>query len=76
EGLTRRVRYVTPHFSVLPLMLQRLPLLATVPRGLVKAWQQRYALSTAALPIGMPDYALSLLLHNARAEDPAHSWLR
>lgn len=76
EGLTRRVRYVTPHFSVLPLMLQRLPLFATVPQGLVQAWQQRYALSTAAVPIGMPDYALSLLWHNARTEDPAHRWLR
>lgn len=28
------------------------------------------------MPIGMPDYALSLLWHNARAEDPAHRWLR
>ncbi|ORM63586.1 LysR family transcriptional regulator [Pantoea rodasii] len=75
-GLARRVRYVTPHFSSLPLLLQQLPLFATVPQGLAPAWCALYGLKAAPVPVEMPDYELSLLWHNAQTEDPANRWLR
>ncbi|ADU71598.1 LysR family transcriptional regulator [Pantoea sp. At-9b] len=76
QGAARRVRYVTPHFSALPMMLKRLPLFATVPQGLVRNWCERFALRAAPVPVVMPDYSLSLLWHNARHEDDAHRWMR
>ncbi|MXP55369.1 LysR family transcriptional regulator [Pantoea sp. Seng] len=75
-GKSRRVRYVTPHFSSLPLLLQQMPLFATVPQGLAPAWCQRYGLNAAPVPVEMPDYELSLLWHNAQQDDPANRWLR
>jgi DNA-binding transcriptional LysR family regulator len=76
HGMTRRVRYVTPNFSALPMLLKRLPLFATVPQGLVSSWCALYDLSAAPVPVSMPDYEVSLLWHNARSEDAANRWLR
>lgn len=76
QGAARRVRYVTPHFSALPMMLQRLPLFATVPQGLVSNWCECFGLCAAPVPVAMPDYSLSLLWHNARHEDDANRWMR
>ncbi|SFK36525.1 DNA-binding transcriptional regulator, LysR family [Candidatus Pantoea symbiotica] len=76
HGMARRVRYVTPHFSALPMLLKRLPLFATVPQGLVPSWCALYDLSAAPVPVSMPDYEVSLLWHNARSEDAANRWLR
>ncbi len=73
---SRRVRYVTPHFASLPLLLQQLPIFATVPQGLEPVWRGRYGLEAAPVPIAMPDYELSLLWHNAQQDDPANVWLR
>ncbi|MGK3134716.1 LysR family transcriptional regulator [Pantoea trifolii] len=76
HGMARRVRYVTPHFSALPMLLKRLPLFATVPQGLVPGWCALYDLSAAPVPVSMPDYEVSLLWHNACSEDAANRWLR
>lgn len=75
-GKSRRVRYVTPHFASLPLLLQQLPIFATVPQGLEPVWRERYGLEAAPVPVTMPDYELSLLWHNAQQDDPANVWLR
>ncbi|MDF7659253.1 LysR family transcriptional regulator [Erwiniaceae bacterium L1_54_6] len=76
QGVARRVRFVTPHFSALPMMLNRMPLFATVPQGLVSSWCKRYELCAAPVPVLMPDYRLSLLWHKAGSEDAAHRWMR
>lgn len=76
QGVARRVRFVTPHFSALPMMLNRMPLFATVPQGLVSSWCKRYELCAAPVPVAMPDYRLSLLWHKAGSGDAAHCWMR
>lgn len=76
QGVARRVRYVTPHFSALPMLLNRMPLFATVPQGLVSSWCERYGLCAAAVPVSVPDYRLSLLWHKAGSEDAAQQWMR
>lgn len=75
-GKSRRVRYVTPHFASLPLLLQQFAIFATVPQGLEPVWRERYHLEAAPVPVVMPDYELSLLWHNAQQDDPANVWLR
>ncbi|MCU5775330.1 LysR substrate-binding domain-containing protein [Erwiniaceae bacterium BAC15a-03b] len=75
QGRERRVRYVTPHFSSLPLMLMQMPALATVPQGVADGWISHYGLSSSEVPVTLPAFNLSLLWHKRRDNDPALQWL-
>ncbi len=75
EGTPRQVRYISTHFSVLPLILNKIPAFATVPALLVDDWRQRYGFASAPVPAKMPDFALALLWHRNRDSDPAVQWL-
>jgi len=72
---SRRIRYVTPHFSSLPLMLEQMPLLATVPEGLAASWKEHYGLISSQVPVSITPFRLSLLWHKRRDNDPALQWL-
>ncbi|MEJ5075837.1 LysR family transcriptional regulator [Erwinia sp. MYb535] len=75
QNLTRRVRYVTPHFSSLPLMLKQIPALTTVPTGLASGWVEHYGLQRSAVPVSAPVFTLSLMWNTRRSHDPALLWL-
>lgn len=75
HGYTRRVRYVSPHFSSLPLIIKQMPALVTVPAGLSRSWQQHYQLAASRVPVETADISLSLLWHKRRDGDPALQWL-
>jgi len=75
QNLARRVRYVTPHFSSLPLMLKQIPALTTVPAGLASGWVEHYGLQRSAVPVSAPDFTLSLMWNTRRSHDPALLWL-
>lgn len=75
RGYQRRIRYVTPHFSCLPLMLAGTPVLATVPQGLAAGWEQHYGLRSSETPLELADFELSLLWHKRQQNDPALQWL-
>lgn len=74
KGLQRRVRYVSSHFSALPLILTQMPALATVPDGLAAEWIP-FGLVCSDVPVQSPDIPLSLLWHKRRDNDPALQWL-
>ncbi|TFZ52742.1 LysR family transcriptional regulator [Serratia proteamaculans] len=75
HGLQRSVRYTSPHFATLPLILQRSPTLATVPAGLGKIWSQDYGLKRSELPLDLPPFEVAMLWHHKRSQDPALKWL-
>lgn len=75
QGMQRRIRYVSPHFSSFPMMLKVMPLFATVPEGLAMRWQQLFDLQTSEVPVDYQPFTLCLLRHRRRAQDPALSWL-
>ncbi|MCQ4095948.1 LysR family transcriptional regulator (plasmid) [Erwinia persicina] len=75
QNLSRRVRYVTPHFSSLPLMLKQIPSLTTVPQGLAAGWMEHFGLQSSAVPVSVPSFTLSLLWNKRRSHDPALLWL-
>lgn len=75
QNLTRRVRYVTPHFSSLPLMLKQIPALTTVPTGLASGWVEHYGLQRSAVPVSAPAFTLSLMWNTRRSHDPSLLWL-
>lgn len=74
-GRKREVRYVTPNFSSLPLLLKQIPALATVPQGLAAGWKSDYGLQFADVPLKVPSFTLSLLWNKRRDNDPALCWL-
>ena len=74
-GRKRRVRYVTPNFSSLPLLLKQMPALATVPQGLAAGWVADYGLLCADVPLKVPAFTLSLLWNKRRDNDEALRWL-
>ena len=76
QGRSRRVRYVTPHFSSLPPLLKRIPALATVPSGLAADWISYYGLRCSPVPVETPEIALSLLWHKCCDNDMPLNWLR
>ncbi|MBP2170861.1 DNA-binding transcriptional LysR family regulator [Erwinia toletana] len=75
QGRERRVRYVTPHFSSLPLILSQVPALATVPQGVAAGWINHYGLNSTETPVTLTAFNLSLLWHKRRDNDPALQWL-
>ncbi|MGD8161696.1 LysR family transcriptional regulator [Pantoea sp. FN0307] len=76
QGKSRRVRYVTPHFSSLPPLLKRIPALATVPSGLAADWVSHYGLRCSPVPVETPEITLSLLWHKCSDNDMPLKWLR
>ncbi|HHB1425245.1 TPA: LysR family transcriptional regulator [Serratia odorifera] len=75
-GHRRRVRYTTPHFATLPLMLQRTPTFATVPDGLEPSWRQHFGLCASELPLEIAKFEVAMLWHRRREQEPALQWLR
>ena len=75
QGTPRQVRYISTHFSVLPLILSKIPAFATIPALLVDDWQKQYGFDSSPVPAEMPDFALAILWHRNRDNDPAVQWL-
>jgi len=77
QGLERNVFLTTPHFLVVPLLLERHPdLIATVPKELANAFAKYGTLRIVKPPIELPQFALSQHWHPRFHSDPAVSWLR
>ncbi|MBF7978602.1 MULTISPECIES: LysR family transcriptional regulator [Rahnella] len=71
----RTVKYVTPNFASQPLILSRLPVLTTVPEGLVDVWCKLYHFDFDEVPVETSKYHLSLLWNNRREKEPAIEWI-
>lgn len=77
QGLERNVFLTTPHFLVVPLLLERHPdLIATVPTELASAFAKYGTLRILKPPVDLPQFALSQHWHPRFHDDPAVSWLR
>jgi len=75
--LERNVFLTTPHFLVVPLLLERHPdLIATVPMELASAFVKYGTLRILKPPIDLPQFALSQHWHPRFHNDPAVTWLR
>jgi DNA-binding transcriptional LysR family regulator len=77
QGVERNVFLTTPHFLVVPLLLERHPdLIATVPLELASAFARYGTVRILKPPIDLPQFALSQHWHPRFHNDPAVSWLR
>ena len=75
-GLARRVVASTARFSVLPVWLQRSPLIATLPAGVGDELARGHGLACCAVPFELPGFDVQMSWHRRLADDSAAAWLR
>jgi len=75
-GRRRRISYATERLATLPFLLQRAPLLATVPDSIAQRWRELFGLRTSPLPVRTQALTVSMIWHARTDGDEAHRWLR
>ncbi len=75
-GLKRRLRLATPHFLTALKAASESNLIACVPEGLAREFEQSLKLTVRALPISLPPFVTRMLWAKRWHEDPASAWLR
>ncbi|MFC3227019.1 LysR family transcriptional regulator [Marinibaculum pumilum] len=77
RGIRRDVVLSTPHFLVVPLILDRFPdLVATVPRELGTVFARYDAVRVLPPPVDLPAFSLRQHWHPRVHHDEANVWLR
>ena len=77
QGISRRIALVTPHFLMVPLLINLHPdLLATVPRELADVYVGYGAVRMFDPPMPVPPFQLSQYWHARFHNDSAIIWLR
>jgi len=76
RGLRRRLRLALPHcLSVLHAVASS-DLVACIQESVVAAFGEPLGLVSCAEPLGLPRFALRMVWHRQRNDDPAQVWLR
>lgn len=77
HGIHRQIAVVTPHFLMVPLLMDRNPeLIATVPLELANVFSRFGVVRPVELPVRLPPYPLNQHWHPRFHHDPAIVWLR
>jgi DNA-binding transcriptional LysR family regulator len=77
QGLRRNVAVMTPHFLMVPLLMDRHPdLIATVPLELANVFARLGAIRMFDPPMALPQFAINQHWHPRFHRDPAIIWIR
>ena len=75
-GIERSVRLTVPHFVSVGHILQRTPLLATVPERLAQTLTEPFGLAFRPHPVKLPEVPINVFWHAKMHRAPANQWLR
>ena len=75
-GIRREVFLTTPHFLVVPLVIENTELIATVPRELGTVFSRYKCIKVWPTPIELPRFDLRQHWHPRYHHDSANKWLR
>ena len=75
-GIDRTVRLTVPHFVSVGHILQRTPLLATVPERLAQTLTEPFGLAFRPHPVKLPEVPINVFWHAKMHRAPANQWLR
>ena len=75
-GATRSIVMRTTRFLMLPVLVQGLPVLATISRSLAADAARLYGLAVSPLPIEVPSFSVNMVWHSSYTRDAGHTWLR
>lgn len=77
KGIKRRIVMRTPHFLIVPLMIEQHPdLIATIPKELGNAFARFGVVRAVEPPLELPSYAISQHWHPLFHHEPSLIWLR
>lgn len=75
-GLARRIALRVPHFTVVPMVLERTDLLLTLPARVARVFERRGRLKSLPPPLPIPAAEVAVHWHERFEADPGNRWLR
>ncbi len=75
-GLARRIALRVPHFTVVPMVLERTDLILTLPERVAKVFERRGRLRSLPPPVPIPAAEVAVHWHERFEADPGNRWLR
>lgn len=75
-GLARRIALRVPHFTVVPMVLERSDLILTLPSKVARVYQQRGNFKSLPPPVPIPPADVAAHWHERFERDPGSRWLR
>jgi DNA-binding transcriptional LysR family regulator len=76
SGVSRRIALRVPHFTVVPMVLQRTDLILTLPARVARVYERQGGFKTVAPPIPIPPAEVAVHWHERFEADPGNRWLR
>ena len=75
-GLARRISLRVPHFTVVPMVLERSDLVLTLPARVARVFERRTGLRSMPIPLPLPPAEVAAHWHERFEGDPGGRWLR
>jgi DNA-binding transcriptional LysR family regulator len=75
-GLARRIALRVPHFTVVPMVLERTDLILTLPARVARVFERRGELKALPPPVAIPPAEVAVHWHERFEQDPGNRWLR
>ncbi|HEX2651765.1 MAG TPA: LysR family transcriptional regulator [Burkholderiales bacterium] len=75
-GLGRRIALRVPHFTVVPMVLERSDLILTLPARVARVFERRAGLKSLPIPVPIPPAEVAAHWHERFEADPGGRWLR
>jgi DNA-binding transcriptional LysR family regulator len=75
-GVARRIALRVPHFTVVPMVLERTDLILTLPARVARLYERRGRFKALPPPVAIPQAEVSVYWHERFAADPGNAWLR
>lgn len=75
-GVARRIALRVPHFTVVPMVLERTDLILTLPARVARVYERRGRFKSLPPPLPMPPAEVAVHWHERFAADPGNAWLR
>jgi DNA-binding transcriptional LysR family regulator len=76
NGLTRRIALRVPHFTVVPMVLERTDLLLTLPARVARVYEAGGRFKSLPPPVPIPPADVGVHWHERFERDPGGRWLR
>ena len=75
-GVTRRIALRVPHFTVVPMVLERTDLILTLPARVARVYERRGKFKTVRPPVPIAAAEVAVHWHERFEADPGNRWLR
>jgi DNA-binding transcriptional LysR family regulator len=75
-GIARRIALRVPHFSVVPMVLERTDLILTLPARVARVYERRGSFKALPVPVPIPSAEVALHWHERFESDPGNRWFR